>query len=108
MTEEKNISLEKMNSFGVIHRAKKLISFENKDEVIRYLKNNKSEIDDILILGEGSNTLFTKDFNGIIFQSNIKGIEIIKEDNDMVKKLIKWVWNIICWPFKKVKDWLWS
>ena len=43
MTEEKNISLEKMNSFGVIHRAKKLISFENKDEVIRYLKNNKSE-----------------------------------------------------------------
>ena len=59
MTEEKNISLEKMNSFGVIHRAKKLISFENKDEVIRYLKNNKSEIDDILILGEGSNTLFT-------------------------------------------------
>ena len=78
MTEEKNISLEKMNSFGVIHRAKKLISFENKDEVIRYLKNNKSEIDDVLILGEGSNTLFTKDYNGIIFQSNIKGIEIIK------------------------------
>ena len=33
---------------------------------------------------------------------------IIKEDNDMVKKVIKWVWNIICWPFKKVKDWLWS
>ena len=73
-----------MNSFGVIHRAKKLISFENKDEVIRYLKNNKSEIDDILILGEGSNTLFTKDYNGIIFQSNIKGIEIIKEDNESI------------------------
>ena len=84
MTEEKNISLEKMNSFGVIHRAKKLISFENKDEVIRYLKNNKSEIDDILILGEGSNTLFTKDYNGIIFQSNIKGIDIINEDNESI------------------------
>ena len=84
MIEEKNISLEKMNSFGVIHRAKKLISFENKDEVIRYLKNNKSEIDDILILGEGSNTLFTKDYNGIIFQSNIKGIKIIKEDNESI------------------------
>ena len=32
---------------------------------------------------------------------------ILKEDN-MLKKIIKWVWNIICWPFKKVKDWLWS
>jgi hypothetical protein len=31
----------------------------------------------------------------------------VKEDN-MAKKIIKWVWNIICWPFKKVKDWLWS
>ena len=37
-----------------------------------------------MILGEGSNTLFTKDYNGIIFQSNIKGIEIIKEDNESI------------------------
>ncbi len=33
--------------------------------------------------------------------------QIIKED-DMAKKIIKWVWDIVSWPFKKVKDWLWS
>ena len=60
MTEEKNISLEKMNSFGVIHRAKKLISFKNKDEVIRYLKNNKSEIDDIFSLALHANNVKDK------------------------------------------------
>ncbi len=30
-----------------------------------------------------------------------------KEDN-MVKKIIKWVWNIIIWPWKKLVDWLWT
>jgi len=29
--------------------------------------------------------------------------QIVKEEN-MVKKIIEW----IKWPFKKVKDWLWS
>jgi len=33
--------------------------------------------------------------------------ESSKEDN-MIKKLIKWVWNIICWPFKKAVEWLWT
>ncbi len=31
----------------------------------------------------------------------------LTEDN-MIKKLIKWVWNIICWPFKKLVEWLWT
>ena len=30
------------------------------------------------------------------------------EEDDMVKKIIRWVWNIICWPIKKIKNWLWS
>ena len=33
---------------------------------------------------------------------------IIKEEKDMVKKLIKWVWKIICWPWKKLVEWLWT
>ena len=26
----------------------------------------------------------------------------------MIKKIIKWVWNIICWPWKKLVEWLWT
>jgi len=24
------------------------------------------------------------------------------------KRICCLIWDIICWPFKKVKDWLWS
>ena len=27
---------------------------------------------------------------------------------DKCKKICCKIWDIICWPFKKVKDWLWS
>ena len=30
----------------------------------------------------------------------------LKEEDNMIKKTIKWIWSIICWPFKKVKEWL--
>ena len=26
----------------------------------------------------------------------------------MIKKFIKWIWNIICWPWKKLVEWLWT
>lgn len=38
----------------------------------------------------------------LILQDEVK---TIKEDN-MVKKIVKWIWNIICWPFKKAHQWL--
>ncbi len=30
----------------------------------------------------------------------------LKEEDNMIKKTIKWIWSIVCWPFKKVKEWL--
>lgn len=37
-----------------------------------------------LILGEGSNTLFIDDFQGLVIANRIKGIEIVKETDDNV------------------------
>ena len=34
----------------------------------------------MLVLGGGSNILFTKNFDGIVLKNDIKGVELIKED----------------------------
>lgn len=38
----------------------------------------------ILILGEGSNTVFTKDFDGLIILNRLKGVELINETDETV------------------------
>jgi UDP-N-acetylmuramate dehydrogenase len=37
-----------------------------------------------LILGGGSNILFTHDFDGMVLKNNIKGIDVVKEDKEHV------------------------
>ncbi len=84
MLEKENTSLENMNSFGVVHRTKRLLIISKAIDLIKFLNSNSIDKDKIQILGEGSNTLFTKDYEGIILHSQIRGIEIKKEDNDSV------------------------
>ena len=31
---------------------------------------------------------------------------ILEEEDNMIKKTIKWIWKLICWPFKKAHQWL--
>jgi UDP-N-acetylenolpyruvoylglucosamine reductase len=38
----------------------------------------------ILILGGGSNILFTKNYEGLVLKNDLRGISIIKEDEDFV------------------------
>ena len=73
-----------MNSFRVVHKAKRLLVINNPLDLTKFLNTNNIKRNEIQILGEGSNTLFTKDYEGIILHSQIKGIEIKKEDNDSV------------------------
>ena len=84
MLEKENISLENMNSFRVVHKTKRLLIINNPIDLTKFLNTNNIDRNEIQILGEGSNTLFTKDYEGIILHSQIKGIEIKKEDNDSV------------------------
>jgi hypothetical protein len=34
--------------------------------------------------------------------------EVSNKEDNMVKKIVKWIWNIVCWPIKKAKQWLWG
>ena len=57
-------------------------SIEELDEIINI--STYKEAKNHLIIGGGSNILFTKNFNGIILHNKIKGINIIEETEELV------------------------
>lgn len=79
---QENISLKPHNSFGIQALAKTFCSIQSLDEMQEIISWNRTKQKPLLILGGGSNLLFTKDFDGLVVQNALKGIELIKEDSD--------------------------
>ena len=82
MQIQENISLRPYNTFGIDVEAKLFTSFtgpEDLDEILRV--NSKVQT---IVLGGGSNILFTKNFDGLVLKNEVKGIDLIKEDANHV------------------------
>lgn len=79
---ENYISLKKLNTFGINAHAKYFLSIQSKEDLFRALREFQSLSK--LILGGGSNILFTQDFEGLVIKNEIKGIDIVEENNDYV------------------------
>lgn len=82
MEIQENISLKSFNSFGIDANAKFLANVSNTDKVSEVFDRCKEE--KLLILGGGSNILFTKDFDGLVLRNCIKGIDVLGENEDSV------------------------
>lgn len=80
----KNISLKQYNTFGIEAKAKRFATFSSTLELKKILTSKEHKDEPKLILGEGSNVLFTKDFDGLVLKNKIKGIEVEKEDDEFV------------------------
>lgn len=79
-----HVSLRPYNTFGINVHAKYFASFRNLQELHELLHLKIYASDCKLILGGGSNILFTKDFDGVVLKNEIKGIEVIMEDEEYV------------------------
>ncbi|GAB4295108.1 MAG: UDP-N-acetylmuramate dehydrogenase [Ignavibacteriaceae bacterium] len=84
MVINKNISLKKYNTFGVNQIAKYFAEINSEDQLEYFLKSEFSEFPCILLLGGGSNILFTTDYQGLVLKIGIKGIKILKEDHSTI------------------------
>jgi UDP-N-acetylmuramate dehydrogenase len=73
---EQNISLKSYNTFAIDAKAKQFAVFRSADELAALVDLHQK----MLILGGGSNILFTKDFDGLVCKNEISGIDIVKED----------------------------
>ena len=79
-----NYPLLKLNTFGVDVKAKYFTSINTINELIEATKTNVFKDLELLILGGGSNILFTKDFDGLVILNNIKGKEIIDQNQQSI------------------------
>ena len=80
-----NYSLQPHNTFGVEAKAKYFFEFTELEDLNVFLQSNQTLQDEkILMLGDGSNILFLKDFNGLVIHPNIPGVEIVNEDRQNI------------------------
>ena len=79
-----NYPLLNLNTFGLNIKAKYFTSINTVNELIEIKKTNEFKDLELLVLGGGSNILFTKDFDGLVILNNIKGKEIIVQNHHSV------------------------
>lgn len=79
---QQNYSLKKYNSFGIEARARYFAEAYSVEDVMTIKKSFDDQALPILLLGGGSNILFTGDFPGIVIKNNLKGISLVRETAD--------------------------
>ncbi|HJW18862.1 MAG TPA: UDP-N-acetylmuramate dehydrogenase [Flavisolibacter sp.] len=77
-----NISLKAYNTFGINVNARLYAAFSSIYELETLLAYRAVHKPDLLVLGGGSNILLTKDYEGLVLKNELKGIEVVNEDND--------------------------
>lgn len=78
MNFQSNFQLKEYNTFGISAQAKEFVAISNTTELASVLKSNQ----DIFVLGGGSNMLLTQNIEKLVVHVNLKGIEIVKEDEN--------------------------
>ncbi len=71
-----NVSLKPFNTFGIDAMARYFLPITNHQSLITLqslITNHQS-----LILGGGSNLLFTRDFDGLVIHNQLKGMEVVR------------------------------
>ena len=84
MKIEADFSLKHFNSFRLPVKTNLFLEYENVVELEKMLRDEHFRKQCFLHMGSGSNLLFLKDFDGIVFHSAIKGIAQVEETDDNV------------------------
>lgn len=82
MTIHPDYNLKDLNTFHISAKAAFYVEVRSIDDLSAAVNFANEKNLDILVLGGGSNLLFTRDFDGIVMKMAIKGFEKIKEDDD--------------------------
>ena len=78
MNIQEQVSLKPYNTFGIEAAARFFVEVKTEEELIALCKTETLKYKKYLILGGGSNILFTKDFDGLVIKNSIQGLEFKK------------------------------
>ncbi len=78
----RDISLRRFNTFGLDYQAEQFVSVSSESEAIHIIQAVLSRKSPYLILGGGSNVLFTGNYKGMIVHPEIGGISIEEKKTD--------------------------
>jgi len=84
MEFKQNVSLKPFNTFGIDITSRYFAEINVEDDYPKLLSAPLLKENRLLIIGEGSNILFSSDFDGLVVKINTKGIEILAENSDEV------------------------
>ena len=79
MQIKENYSLRHLNTFGIDVNCKYFAEFSSINELKELLQSDYAKTG-LLVLGGGSNVLFTKDFDGLVLKNKLLGKEKLDED----------------------------
>lgn len=79
-----NQSLKTYNTFGIDASADFFVEVNSIEEIKEALSLTEEKKLPLLIINGGSNMLLTQDWKGLVLKINLKGIEIVREDEDFV------------------------
>ena len=82
MKDLRDCSLLAHNTFGIDANCRRLVEFDTVDELRQTVRSLTAADRPLLVIGEGSNLLPTRDFAGTVLHSAIRGMEVIADDAD--------------------------
>lgn len=86
---EENVNLKPYNTFGIEAQARYFCKISTEDQLEELLSSEVYKNERHLILGGGSNILFTKDFDGLIIKVDLTGIQKQHETNETIDIEVK-------------------
>lgn len=83
MKDIRNFDLSAYNTFGINVHCNRFVEYDNIEELQGLVRSFAATDFPLLLLGGGSNLLFTDDFRGTVLHSAIKGIEV-QDDGEYI------------------------
>ena len=72
-------SLIKYNTFKINVKSDYFVDVKSVDEILKLLNDDFFRKQKIMIIGGGSNILFTRNFNGLVIHNKITGIQVLSD-----------------------------